>query len=152
MSSVILFARALGREEALMAYRIKDNGYATNKKIYYEKDHVGWVYKTDTGWRGIIGKTEVLSETEKDAFEKVLKAHTGQSISDIPRNIDRKKVQVQTEIILDFLKDNSAAHGGKLSFANNDVAVAIGKTKPDRPLGNLISRLDFACYRTGLPS
>jgi hypothetical protein len=62
-----------------------------------------------------------------------------------------KKVQVQTEIILDFLKSNSAANNGKLSFANADIAAALGKERPDQPLGNLISRLDFACYKVGLP-
>jgi hypothetical protein len=45
-----------------------------------------------------------------------------------------------------------AANGGKLSFTNTELAIAIGKERPDRPLGNLISRLDFACYVAGLPS
>ncbi len=91
-----------------------------------------------------------MSPTEEDAYDQVLEAYTGQPISEIPRN-DRIKVQVQTEIILDFLKDNAAANGGKLSFTNTDLAVSIGKKKPDRPMGNLISRLDFACYVAGLP-
>jgi hypothetical protein len=136
-------------------YRLLDDGYATIKKICYGRNVVGHVYKTDTGYRAVIGKIEVRSPTEAGAFQEVVAAHTGQHISEIRRNSDdflrMKKVQAHTEIILDFLKDNSAANGGKLSFTNNDIAIALGKKRPDRALGNLISRLDFACYVAGLP-
>lgn len=111
-------------------YSLKDNGYATIKKICYGRTVVCHVYKTDTGYRGVIGKIEVRSRTETGAFQEVVAAHTGQHISEIRRNSDdflrMKKVQAHTEIILDFLKGNSAANGGKLSFTNTDIAIALG--------------------------
>ena len=132
-------------------YSLRDDGYATIKKICYGRTVVGHVYKTATGYRGVISKIEVRSPTEAGAFQEVVAAHTGQDISEIRRNsndfLRMKKVQAHTEIILEFLKGNSAANGGKLSFTNTDIAIAIGRKRPDQALGNLISRLRLRLLR-----
>ena len=138
-------------------YKMRDDGYATMKKIFYGKTQVGHVFKNSDGsYRGKIHNIEVHSATEAGAFQEVVAAHTGQDIADIRRNsagfLRMKKVQAHTEIILEFLKGNATANGGQLIFTNTDVAVALGRKRPDQALGNLISRLDFACYLTGLPS
>jgi hypothetical protein len=135
-------------------YRLKDDGFATIKKIYCGNTHVGYVFKEADGFRAKIKNIEAYSLTEAQAFQQVLAEHLGQSVSSIVENSDdflhMPKVQAHTQIILTWLKDNCS--DGKLSFSNTDLAKAIGKEKPDRPLGNLISRLDFACYVAGLPS
>jgi hypothetical protein len=134
-------------------YRLKDDGYATLKKICYGKTVVGHVFKDATGFRAVIGKSEAHSPTETEAFQQVLAQHLGQEVSSIVENsndfLRMKKIQAHTQIILSWLKDN--CRDGKLSFTNTDLAKALGKKKPDRPLGNLISRLDFACYAARLP-
>jgi hypothetical protein len=134
-------------------YRLKDDGYATLKKICYGKTVVGHVFKDVTGFRAVIGKSEAHSPTETEAFQQVLAQHLGQEVSSIVENSDdflrMKKIQAHTQIILTWLKDN--CRDGKLSFTNTDLAKSLGKKKPDRPLGNLISRLDFACYTARLP-
>lgn len=152
-----IIVHTLGRRGEAMrtAYRLKDDGYSAMKKIYFGRKLVGHVYRTDAGYRGVIGQLQAQSPTEDGAFQEVLAAHTGQPISELYRNsanfLRMKKVQAYTEIVLDFFKSRSAANGGKLTFTNTDVAMAIGKKRPDRVVGNLISRLDFACYLIGLP-
>jgi hypothetical protein len=137
----------------MILYRLRDDGYATLKKICYGKTIVGHVFKDADGFRAVIGKSEAHSPTEAEAFQQVLAQHLGQDISSIVKKSDdflrMKKVQAHTQIILTWLKDNCTE--GRLSFTNTDLAKALGKKKPDRPLGNLISRLDFACYAAGLP-
>lgn len=63
--------------------------------------------------------------------------------------------QVWTETLLSWLATRSAANGGRIpQFSNADVAVMLGMSdmrKFGRPLGNMQSRIDFACYRVGLP-
>jgi predicted RNA-binding protein with PUA-like domain len=60
-----------------------------------------------------------------------------------------------TETLLSWLATRSAANGGRIpQFSNADVAVMLGMSdmhKFGRPLGNMQSRIDFACYRAGLP-
>ena len=141
-------------EETIMTkYRLKDDGYPTLKKIYYGRTLVGHVFKEADGFRAVMGKIEAHSPTELGAFQQVLAQHLGQDVSSIVANSDDflhiKKVQKHTQIILTWLKDN--CRDGELSFTNTDLAKAIGSKKPDRQLGNLISRLDFACYAARLP-
>jgi hypothetical protein len=135
-------------------YRLKDDGYPTFKWIYEGKERRGRViHNADGTYTGRIGTIEVQAQSEADAFQHVYAKVTGLDVSEIRHGVlHQKKVQADTEAILDWLKDNATKHGGRLSFTNNDLARAIGKPKPDRPLGNLISRLDFACYLTALPS
>ncbi len=121
------------------------------KKICYGKTVVGHVFKDAAGFRAVIGKNEAHAPTEIEAFQQVIAQHLGQEVSSIVEKSDyflrMKKVQAHTQIILTWLKDN--CRDGKLSFTNADLAKALGKKKPDRPLGNLISRLDFAVMPQG---
>jgi hypothetical protein len=135
-------------------YRLKDDGYATIKRIYQGKERRGYVTRNADGmYTGRIGTIEVQAQSEADAFRYVVAEVEGLDVSEIRHDVlHQKKVQADTEAILDWLKDNATKHSGRLSFTNTDLARAIGKPKPDRPLGNLVSRLDFACYLTGLPS
>jgi hypothetical protein len=135
-------------------YRLQDAGYATLKWIYQGKERRGHVTRNgEDAYTGRIGTVEVQAQSEADAFQHVVAKVEGLDVSEIRHDVlHQKKVQADTEAILDWLKDNATKHGGRLSFTNADLARAIGKPKPDRPLGNLISRLDLACYLTGLPS
>jgi hypothetical protein len=134
-------------------YRLKDEG-PNFWRIYYGNTEVGFVSKRLDFFRAVIAKIEVHAATKDDAFQQVIAKHIGQDISSIVKNsgdfLRMKKVQAHTQTILIWLRDN--CRDGKLSFTNTDLAKALGKKKPDRPLGNLISRLDFACYKAGLPA
>ncbi|WP_455186625.1 hypothetical protein, partial [Azospirillum palustre] len=63
--------------------------------------------------------------------------------------------QLRTESLLAWLKARAAAGNGSMgSFTNADAAQAIGMndlTRHGRVFGNIQSRIDFACYRAGLP-
>ena len=107
----------------------------------------------DGTFTGRIGTVEAHGQSETDAFHQVWAAVEGLDVSEIRHDVlHQKKVQADTEAIIAWLKDNATAHDGRLSFTNTDLAHAIGKRKPDQALGNLVSRLDFACYLAGLPS
>ena len=64
-------------------------------------------------------------------------------------------VQSRTEDLLSWLAARAAENGGKVEpFANADAANMLGMTdmtRHGRVYGNIQSRLDFACYRLGLP-
>jgi predicted HNH restriction endonuclease len=64
-------------------------------------------------------------------------------------------VQIRTEELLDWLAARAAENGGAIApFANADAASMLGMTdmtRHGRVYGNIQSRLDFACYRLGLP-
>lgn len=63
--------------------------------------------------------------------------------------------QQRTERILDWLCHRAENHGGLLNgHSNADAGEVIGfhdLTRYGRVLGNIQSRIDFACYREGLP-
>ncbi len=61
-------------------------------------------------------------------------------------------VQADTERVIEWLRELSRISEGHPKFTNADVARTLGKKRPGKELGNLMSRLDFACYAVGLPS
>jgi hypothetical protein len=133
---------------------LKDDGYPTFKWIVTGRERRGRVIRNADGtFTGRIGTVEAHGQSEDDVLQQVVAEVEGLSISEIRYNIlHQKKVQADTEAIIDWLKDNAVKHDGHLVFTNIDLAHAIGKQKPDRPLGQLVSRLDFACCLAGLPS
>jgi hypothetical protein len=135
-------------------FRLRDDGYPTFKWIYQGSERRGRVTKNADGtFTGRIGTVEANGQSENDAFLQVWAEVEGLDVSKIRHDVlHPKKVQADTEAIIDWLKANATTHRGRLSFTNTDLARAIGKQKPDQALGNLVSRLDFACYLTGLPS
>ena len=63
--------------------------------------------------------------------------------------------QIRTEELISWLRSRAATGNGHLgSFSNADAALAIGMDdmhRHGRVFGNIQSRLDFACYKLGLP-
>ena len=63
--------------------------------------------------------------------------------------------QQRTERVLDWLSDRAAKNGGKLGgYTNAEVGGVLGfddLTRHGRVLGNIQSRLDFACYQADMP-
>lgn len=63
--------------------------------------------------------------------------------------------QIRTEELLRWLSARAAGKGGYIApFANADAAASLGMidmARHGRVYGNIQSRLDFACYRLGLP-
>jgi hypothetical protein len=63
--------------------------------------------------------------------------------------------QRRTEMLLGWLRERSLGAGGRLPrYTNADAAATLGITdmrRYGRVLGNLQSRIDFACYAAGLP-
>lgn len=63
--------------------------------------------------------------------------------------------QIRTEELLGWLGARAAGNGGNIApFTNAEAAAALGMTdmaRQGRVFGNIQSRLDYACYRLGLP-
>ncbi len=63
--------------------------------------------------------------------------------------------QQRTEIVLDWLSNRANQHGGILNgYTNADIGALLGfedLIRHGRVLGNIQSRLDFACYQAGVP-
>ncbi|MGR9182012.1 hypothetical protein ACU8L2_04010 [Rhizobium leguminosarum] len=63
--------------------------------------------------------------------------------------------QIRTETILEWMRRRAADRGGNLiGYSNADVGAVLGFADLSihgRVLGNITSRIDFACYRCGLP-
>jgi hypothetical protein len=139
----------------LAEYKFRDDGYADIKWIYHRRTKIGHVCKTSEGdYYGKIGDTFVERQnTEREAYRAVLAMYLGMSIQDVSRYAmsGKGQFQIQTEAIIDFLKKNSIENNGRLTFTNDDLAAILGGENYKRALGNLISRLDFACYVVGLP-
>jgi len=139
----------------LAGYALRDDGYADIRWIYHRRSKIGHVSKTSEGdYYGKIGDTFVeRKSTADEAYHAVLALYLGMSIQDISRYAmsGKGQFQIQTEAIIDFLKKNGIENNGKLTFTNDDLAAILGGENYKRALGNLISRLDFACYVVGLP-
>ncbi len=63
--------------------------------------------------------------------------------------------QQRSERVFDWLAQRAQDHGGRLSlYSNADVGAVLGfndLTRHGRVLGNITSRIDFACYQSGVP-
>ncbi len=63
--------------------------------------------------------------------------------------------QQRTELVLDWLSSRANQHGGILTgYTNADIGALLGfedLTRHGRVLGNIQSRLDFACYQASVP-
>lgn len=63
--------------------------------------------------------------------------------------------QQRTELVFDWLAQRAQDHGGQLSgYSNADVGAVLGfndLTRHGRVLGNITSRIDFACYQSNVP-
>lgn len=75
--------------------------------------------------------------------------------SDKPPAKGDSLTQTRTETLLAWLRQNAAANGGRVSrFRNADGGAALGMAdlhRFGRVLGNIQSRIDYACYVAGLP-
>lgn len=75
--------------------------------------------------------------------------------SDKPPASGNLITQIRTETILDWMRRRAADQGGDLSgHTNADVGTVLGFASLSihgRVLGNITSRIDFACYQCGFP-
>ena len=137
-------------------YKLRDDGYANFKKIVNGRKWVGRVSKTASGFVGKIGNYEAESLTEVAALRDVVAKVRGEMAEAIPerRVMSRRTstVQADTERVIQWLRELSGISDGHPKFSNADVARTLGLKRPGQELGNLMSRLDFACYLAGLPS
>jgi hypothetical protein len=137
-------------------YKLRDDGYADFKKIMNGRKWVGRVRKTAGGFLGKIGKYEAEAPTEAAALREVVTKVRGEMTEPIPQrrasSPRTSAVQADTERVIQWLRELSGISDGHPTFTNADVARTLGKKRPGQELGNLMSRLDFACYRAGLPS
>jgi hypothetical protein len=137
-------------------YKLRDDGYANFKKIMNGRKWVGRVSTTASGFVGKIGKYEAEALTEKAALRDVVAKVREEPAEAIPesRVVSRRTstVQADTERVIEWLRELSQISDGHPSFTNADVARTLGKKRAGQELGNLMSRLDFACYVAGLPS
>lgn len=75
--------------------------------------------------------------------------------SDTPPAALDKDTQTRTALLVQWLKNEAEGHGGLIPrFTNGDAATVLGiqdMAKYGRVLGNIQSRVDFACYVCDLP-
>ncbi len=75
--------------------------------------------------------------------------------SEKPPASDKLITQIRTEELINWLKERAISGEGNLTgYTNIDVGQVLGfsdLTQYGRVLGNITSRIDFACYRCGLP-
>jgi hypothetical protein len=136
-------------------YKLRDDGYPTFKKIVNGTKWVGRVSQTASGFLARIGDHEAEALTEIAALREVAAKVSREPIAAIPENRVKPRVstvQADTERVIEWLRELSRISEGHPKFTNADVARTLGKKRPGQELGNLMSRLDFACYAAGLPS
>lgn len=137
-------------------YKLRDDGYPTFKKIINGRKWVGRVSQTASGFLARIGDHEAEALTEIAALREVVAKVNREPVEAIPASRVKSRrvstVQADTERVIEWLRELSRISEGHPKFTNADVARTLGKKRPGQELGNLISRLDFACYAAGLPS
>jgi hypothetical protein len=137
-------------------YKLRDDGYASFKKIINGRKWVGRVSQTGSGFLAKIGNHEAEALTEIAALRAVEAKIQGLLIETTPESRIQSRrtstVQADTERVIQWLRELSGISDGHPKFTNADVARTLGKKHPGPELGNLMSRLDFACYIAGLPS
>jgi hypothetical protein len=136
-------------------YKLRDDGYPTFKKIVNGTKWVGRVSQTTSGFLAKIGDHEAEALTETAALREVVAKVSREPIAAVPENRVKPRVstvQADTERVIEWLRELSRISEGHPKFTNADVARTLGKKRPGQELGNLMSRLDFACYAAGLPS
>ncbi len=137
-------------------YKLRDDGYANFKKIMNGRKWVGRVIRTADGFLGKIGNHEAEALTELAALREIVAKVRGDTAEAVPeRRVKPPQmptVQADTERVIQWLRELSSISDGHPDFTNADVARTLGKKRAGQELGNLMSRLDFACYLAGLPS
>jgi hypothetical protein len=137
-------------------YKLRDDGYANFKKIMNGRKWVGRVSQTAGGYLGRIGSYEAEAITETAALREVVaKARAEPVVASPESRVSARRtstVQADTERVIEWLRELSQISDGHPKFTNADVARTLGRKRPGPELGNLMSRLDFACYVAGLPS
>jgi hypothetical protein len=137
-------------------YKLRDDGYANFKKIINGRKWVGQVSQTDSGFFAKIGTHEAEAVTETAALRQVVAKIQGQELEENSESSAKSRrpstMQADTERVIHWLRELSQISDGRPKFSNADVAHTLGKKRPSQELGNLMSRLDFACYAAGLPA
>jgi hypothetical protein len=137
-------------------YKLRDDGYATFKKIINGRKWVGRVSQTAGGFHAKIGDHEAEAQTEVLALREVVaKVNQKPAEANPESRVTSRRVssvQADTERVIEWLRELSRISEGHPKFTNADVARTLGKKRATQELGNLMSRLDFACYAVGLPS
>jgi hypothetical protein len=137
-------------------YKLRDDGYASFKKIINGRKWVGRVSPTTGGFLAKIGNHEAEALTETAALHEVVAKVQGQLLeTNSESRVESQRtstVQADTERVIQWLRELSQISDGHPKFSNADVARTLGKKRPGQELSNLMSRLDFACYVAGLPA
>jgi hypothetical protein len=137
-------------------FKLRDDGYASFKKIMNGRRWVGRVSQTANGFLAKIGNHQAEALTEMAALHEVVAKIQRELVETTPesrvKSARTSTVQADTECVIQWLRELSGISDGHPKFTNADVARTLGKKRSGQDLGNLMSRLDFACYVAGLPS
>ena len=148
----------IARNNVLDGYELRDTDYPNKKAIYYQNTEIGHIIfnERDGVYLGRINEFTSREQTYQRAYDAVRAQRHNMSMGEIARYSARPKGKfpVVTELMIDFLQKNAAENNGRLRYSNDDMALWLGHEdeKTRRPLGNWMSRLDFACYLADLPS
>jgi hypothetical protein len=136
-------------------FKLRDDGYPSFKKIVNGRKWVGRVSQTDGGFLAKIGNHQAEALTEIAALHAVVAKIQGEVETTPESRVKSRRastVQIDTERVIQWLRELSGISEGHPKFTNADAARTLGKKRPGQDLCNLMSRLDFACYVVGLPS
>ncbi len=137
-------------------YRLEEESFANASFRWITRDrrHIGRVMKNaDGSFTGIIGQVQATGSSWDDAMNHIVARVENIDISELTDRLVRvKPIQERTQATLAWLTSHAETTGGRLSFNNSDLARAAGWARPNRALGNLMSRLDLCCAKAGLPA
>jgi predicted HNH restriction endonuclease len=159
-TTYLALKRGAGSHAAYTLKQIKNRGLigAAEASVTKSKSTAGFEGLDDAGLshlsyeRIILDHANEFSERAIAAAKKRLGIAT--PVSELAEN--EKTVRVRTANLLSWLRQRAATNDGLLPlFTNAEAAASIGignLATHGRPYGNIQSRIDYACFRLGLPA
>lgn len=153
--------KAVQRSHASYTFRqIKNHGLlgAAEAAVSHSKPTTGFQALADADHADLSYERIIVDHPDEFSPRALWYAKRTLGLPDDLRQAPAAKgdpVQTRTQVLLSWLQRSAKDHGGKLPpYTNADAAYVLGfedMGKYGRVQGNIQSRIDFACYRQGLP-
>jgi hypothetical protein len=138
-----------------MTYTLKDDGYATFKKIMLGGRLVGRVFKREHDYEGIIGDARARAFTEREALEAVVEAVGGSLPQPRSRRTGtirpRMKTLATASDALDMAIADHKAGRPALSYGAWAERLGVDKRRDARWFGKISGLIDAACVLADVP-
>jgi EVE domain len=149
-----------GKDATRTLLQLRNRGLLESAEVAVSKSNPtqGFQTLTESGRKDISYERIILDHQEEFSPRAIWYARRTLELPNASQKPPAQKsslTQGWTETLLRWLEDRSRTNGGRIpSFTNADSAAMLGMAdmhKYGRVLGNIQSRIDFACYRVGLP-